>query len=73
MGLSATPEQLERLIEAAQALEAHARERSNELADLDSREGLLYGGAIEEIESDIERFNTIRREIEGVQMTIGSV
>lgn len=71
--LTATPDQLERLIEAGEALEAHAREWADELTALDNDDGELYGCAIEEMESDIARFNAIRREIDGIQHTMGSV
>jgi hypothetical protein len=67
--LNATPEQLERLINAAQALEQYTREFADDLID-DGSPGYLE--AIEDMESDIDAFNAIRREIEGAQQTMNS-
>ena len=69
--LSATPEQLERLISAGEALECHARGAADEL--IDAAEGAdesLYADDIADIEDDIARFNAVRCEIEGIQQTL---
>ena len=70
-GLSATPEQLERLIGAGEALEGHARGAADELIDADEGSPKpLYADDIADIEDDIARFNAVRREIEGIQHTL---
>jgi len=68
--LTATPDQIERLINAAQALEQHTREFADDLIDDGS---IGYRESIAEMEGDIDAFNAIRLEIEGKQIAIGSV
>lgn len=70
---AATPEQLERLIEAAKALERHTHALMDDLVDQDDgRAWPIYTEEIEEMRGDILRFNAIRREVEGVQLAFAA-
>jgi len=72
--LTATSEQLERLINAAESLEHYAREWADELIDLDEGKSVKeYTRHVAQIEIEIHAFNAIRLEIEGKQIAIGSV